>query len=243
MANKESIGLLGRSRRENGLSPLVKISNLAKDFLEGDYDRVVFEDLSLDIFPGEFIALLGRSGSGKSTLLNLISGIDLPARGEVIVKDEYVNRLSEHQRTLFRRRNIGFIFQFFNLIPTLTVEENVLLPLELNKQLDSSSRQHVRELLEQVDLWERRESYPDRLSGGEQQRVAIVRALVHKPLILLADEPTGNLDVETGQQVMELLQQLVLRQGMTLLLVTHSMELAVHADRVLMLKDGRLVER
>ena len=132
MANKESIGLLGRSRRENGLSPLVKISNLAKDFLEGDYDRVVFEDLSLDIFPGEFIALLGRSGSGKSTLLNLISGIDLPARGEVIVKDEYVNRLSEHQRTLFRRRNIGFIFQFFNLIPTLTVEENVLLPLELN---------------------------------------------------------------------------------------------------------------
>ena len=183
-----------------------------------------------------------KSGSGKSTLLNLISAIDTPSSGEIIIDGQPLTRLSEHERTLFRRRNIGFIFQFFNLVPTLTVEENLLLPLELNGRTSPADRAHARDLLGRVGLADRAATYPDRLSGGEQQRVAIARALVHDPLLVLADEPTGNLDSDTSAQVLDLLDTLVRQAGKTLLMVTHSTDVVGMADRVLRMREGHLEE-
>ncbi len=221
-------------------APLIRLRGLSKIYPEGERKREVFRDLDADFERGEFVALIGRSGSGKSTLLNLISGIDLPTAGEVTIAGIGLTRLSERERTLFRRRHIGFVFQFFNLIPTLTVLENLLLPLELKGRIGAAERQRASDLLAQVGLADRPHSYPDRLSGGEQQRLAIARALVHKPQLLLADELTGNLDAETGGRVMDLLHDLVRQAGMTLLLVTHSRELAGLADRMLIVGDGRL---
>jgi putative ABC transport system ATP-binding protein len=186
---------------------------------------------------------MGPSGSGKSTLLNLISGIDTPTRGEVLIDSTSLTSLSEKERTLFRRRNIGFVFQFFNLIPTLTVQENLLLPMELIGQNGKGAKGRAAELLEAVGLGDRGRSYPDRLSGGEQQRVAIARALAHDPPLVLADEPTGNLDAETGQQVMKLLHRLVRQSGKTMIIVTHSNDVVRLADRVFAIREGRLVER
>ncbi|MCZ6576589.1 MAG: ABC transporter ATP-binding protein [Gammaproteobacteria bacterium] len=221
--------------------PLVNIRGLTKTYQEGDRQRVVFCELDASVEREEIIVLLGRSGSGKSTLLNLISGIDLPTAGSVTVDDVVLSALSETERTLFRRRNIGFVFQFFNLIHTLTVEENLLLPLELNGALDETGRAFAHELLLAVSLADRAESYPDRLSGGEQQRVAIARALVHKPLLLLADEPTGNLDRDTGQQTLKLLQRLTRDARATLIMVSHSSEAAGLADRVFNIEHDRLI--
>jgi putative ABC transport system ATP-binding protein len=187
------------------------------------------------------VAILGKSGSGKSTLLNLISGIDLVDGGDIWVGDQKLTTLNERQRTLFRRQNIGFVFQFFNLIPTLTVWENVSLPLELAGTDNGEASGRVETLLDAVGLLDRRDTFPDRLSGGEQQRVAIARALVHDPLLVLADEPTGNLDEATGRQVMALLDRLTRQNGKNLILVTHSQEAASYADRVLTLRDGKLV--
>lgn len=220
----------------------IQIRNLRKAYLEGDDRRIVFESLALDIHQGEFIALLGRSGSGKSTLLNLISGIDLPDQGSVHINGQSITALNERQRTRFRRRHIGFVFQFFNLIPTLTVEENLLLPLELNAMNSTSHRQRASVLLEQVGLAGRARSFPEHLSGGEQQRIAIARALVHDPLLVLADEPTGNLDVETGNRVLDLMIRLPRQTGKALLMVTHSQEIAAQADRILHLEAGRVRE-
>ena len=222
--------------------PLVELTGIAKSYREGERERVVFRDASLSVGRGEWVFLLGRSGSGKSTLLNLISGIDLPEQGTVTVDGLPLNRLSERDRTLFRRNRIGFVFQFYNLIPTLTVEENILLPLELAGDQTRESRTWARELLEQVGLADRGGSYPDRLSGGEQQRVAVARALVHRPSLVLADEPTGNLDSETGRQVLDLFERLVRQTGTTMVLVTHSGEVTQLADRILIIRDGRLVE-
>ena len=220
---------------------MVALSGLAKAYREGDSWRLIFQDLHFRQDRGTVTALLGRSGCGKSTLLNLISGIDLPDAGEVRVAGEPLNRLSERARTLFRRHHIGFVFQFFNLIPTLTVEENLLLPLELRGQSGPAARRQVHALLQQVGLEGRADSYPERLSGGEQQRVAVARALVHEPDLVLADEPTGNLDQETGQEVMALLDRLIHQRGGTLLVVTHSAEVAALADAVYALRDGALV--
>src|SRR5437867_692776 len=180
------------ARLESGMSgaPLVEVRGLTKAYTEGDVERVVLRGVDASIRRGELAVLLGRSGSGKSTLLNLISGIDLPTAGEVVIDGTQVTRLSERERTLFRRRHIGFIFQFFNLIPTLTVEENLLLPLELNADRRRDGHT-VHDLLRLVGLADRATSFPDRLSGGEQQRIAVVRALAHDPLLILADEPTG----------------------------------------------------
>lgn len=224
-------------------APLLELRELSKAYREGDTLRQVLSGLNASIHAGELTLLFGRSGSGKSTLLNLISGIDLPDEGDVLVDGSALTRLSERERTLYRRRNIGFVFQFFNLIPTLTVAENLLLPLQLNGADDDSARRRVAHYLEQVGLVERGESFPDRLSGGEQQRVAIARALVHDPLLVLADEPTGNLDTETGREVLDLLARLSHEAGKTLLMVTHSLDAASYADRVLVLEAGRLVER
>jgi len=222
---------------------ILEICNLSKTFAEGESQRVVFHGLDASINRGDFVVLLGRSGSGKSTLLNLISGIDLPTAGEVRIGGQNLTTMTEQQRTLFRRDHIGFVFQFYNLIPTLTVIENLLLPLELKKSIATESKQQALDILGQVGLADRADSYPDRLSGGEQQRIAICRALIHKPLLLLADEPTGNLDVETGAEVLKLLSQLIRTNRMTTLMVTHSPEVARLADRVLTIRDGILVEQ
>jgi putative ABC transport system ATP-binding protein len=223
-------------------TPLVELRALTKSYPEGGGERVVFRDLSAGIRRGETVALLGRSGSGKSTLLNLIGGIDLPTAGEVLLDGTNLTALSEQRRTLFRRRHIGFVFQSFNLIPTLTVIENLLLPLELNGRTGGRARATALDLLERVGLADRAGTYPDRLSGGEQQRVAVARAVIHDPAILLADEPTGSLDAETGTRVLELLVGLARNDGRTMVVVTHSDAVARSADRVLVLRDARLFE-
>jgi putative ABC transport system ATP-binding protein len=233
---------LGRDVAPGGARPIVELKGVGRRFLEGDRERAVLDGVDAEVRRGEFVALLGPSGSGKSTLLNLIGGIDLPTSGEVIVEGEALTRMGERDRTLFRRHRIGFVFQFFNLVPTLTVEENLLLPLELTGRLGARERARARSLLEEVGLADRASAFPDRLSGGEQQRVAVARALVHDPALVLADEPTGNLDREMGRQVADLLDRLVRREGRTLVVVTHSTELAGRADRILELRGGRLHE-
>jgi putative ABC transport system ATP-binding protein len=203
----------------------------------------VLEGLSLEVGEGEIVALMGRSGSGKSTLLNVIAGIDRPDGGAVAVDGAVVSALPERERTLFRRHQVGFVFQFFNLLPTLTVAENVLLPLELvGRSRQPGARQLVTSLLDAVGLGDRGGAFPDRLSGGEQQRVAVARALVHQPSLVLADEPTGALDGETGRAVLALLIDLARRARRTVVLATHSPEVARVADRVFVLESGRLAE-
>ncbi|MBM7844424.1 ABC transporter ATP-binding protein [Herpetosiphon giganteus] len=221
---------------------LINLDHVTKSFQEAGQERLVLRDINAQIQQGEVIALLGRSGSGKSTLLNILSGIDAPSSGNITINAIDLGKLNEHQRTLFRRQHIGFVFQFFNLIPTLSVEENVLLPLELAGRLTAAQRERAYELLRRVHLFDRRHVYPDKLSGGEQQRIAIARALAHDPLLILADEPTGNLDATTGEEVLNLLDEMSRQAGKTLLMVTHSLEVARRADRVLSKVDGQLVE-
>jgi putative ABC transport system ATP-binding protein len=220
----------------------IVLDRVSKSYEEAGQSRTVLHEVSASFAPGEFVVLLGRSGSGKSTLLNLVSGIDTPTAGEVTVAGHALTRLSERERTLFRRRSIGFIFQFYNLVPTLTVLENLLLPLELNGRSSAHDRRAALELLAQVGLADRRDTYPDRLSGGEQQRVAVARALVHDPALVLADEPTGNLDLDTGRQVLDLLDTLTRGAGKNLLMVTHSTDVVGLADRVLRISEGKLEE-
>jgi putative ABC transport system ATP-binding protein len=219
--------------------PVVRVRGLSRGYREGGIFRPVLRELSLEVSPGESVGLLGRSGSGKSTLLNLLGGIDAPDAGSVEIRGTQLGRLAERERTLFRRRHIGFVYQFFNLLPTLNVEENVSLPLELNGMADSG---RVKHLLSEVALGDRLGSFPDQLSGGEQQRVALVRALIHRPALILADEPTGNLDAQSGQAVASLLHRLVEAEGTTLILVTHSPEASAICDRLLHLEEGRLKE-
>ena len=220
----------------------IQLDDLWKKFREGSREREVLRGTGASFKRGELIAVIGKSGSGKSTLLNIISGIDQPDKGDVQINGQVLTRLDENQRTLFRRQNIGFIFQFFNLIPTLTVLENVSLPLELNGIESDTSRIDAARILEDVGLADRFDTYPERLSGGEQQRVAIARALVHDPLVVLADEPTGNLDEETGFQVLTLLDKLTRQANKNLIMVTHSRENAIYADRIMELNGGCLVE-
>jgi putative ABC transport system ATP-binding protein len=222
--------------------PFIAIRNLRKHYTEGDQRRIIFTDLTLDIGRGEFVALLGQSGSGKSTLLNLLGGIDRPDAGQIRISDRMLTALPEVERTRFRRRYIGFVFQFFNLIPTLTVEENLLLPLELNGLATPEQRDRALELLDHVGLGNRRNSFPERLSGGEQQRLALARALVHGPWLLLADEPTGNLDATTGERILELLLTLHRQAETTMVMVTHSQDVATRADRILVLGAGQIRE-
>lgn len=221
---------------------VVRIADLKKHYEEAGRIRSVLEGVNTTIRRGEFVVLLGPSGSGKSTLLNLVAGIDRPDGGRIEVAGVELHALNERERTLFRRRHLGFVFQFFNLLPTLTVLENLLLPVELKGRVDDAARERAFELLRRVGLEDRANAFPDRLSGGEQQRIAIARALVHDPDLILADEPTGNLDPETGETVLTLIDELVRGAGRTLLAVTHSREVAARADRILRLDHGRLVE-
>jgi putative ABC transport system ATP-binding protein len=220
---------------------IIRLENLSKDYAEGGQTRTVLHDCNANFEEGQFVAIRGRSGSGKSTLLNLIAGIDAPTSGDIYIDDVRVTRLSARERTLFRRDRIGFIFQFFNLIPTLTVLENVLLPAELANRNGAATRPQALALLDRVGLADRLAVFPDKLSGGEQQRVAIARALLLNPRLVLADEPTGNLDAKTGDEIMHLLDEMTRRAGKTLIMVTHSRQIAARADRVLTIQDGQLV--
>ncbi len=217
----------------------IEVRGLERRFREGEREHVVLDGVDLDIRRGETIALRGRSGSGKSTLLNLIGGIDTPNAGSIRVADTDVTALSERERTLFRRRHIGFVYQAFNLVPTLNVADNIRLVLELNGVKHDSADTRIAELLDAVGLADRANSYPDVLSGGEQQRVAIARALSHQPAVLLADEPTGNLDDQSAEIVLALLDELVRAMGGTMLIATHSNNVASYCDRVLELHNGR----
>ncbi len=220
----------------------VILEGLTRSFREGNSTRQVLRGLDLAIDPGEFVALLGRSGAGKSTLLNVISGIDIPDSGRVVVGGTDLTALDDERRTLFRREHVGFVFQSFNLVPTLTVAENVLLPVTLAGDRSAGRRDEALAVLDEVGLSDRHDAFPDVLSGGEQQRVAIARALAHKPLLLLADEPTGNLDYDTGRQVMGLLHGLVTKLGTTMLVVTHDRDFLDASDRVVEMRDGVLRE-
>jgi putative ABC transport system ATP-binding protein len=243
--------------------PTIELLGITKSYQEGDRRHVVLEGVdlrveqgelivllgksgsgksTLRVEQGELIVLLGKSGSGKSTLLNLLAGIDRPDAGRVVIAGTNLTGLGERDRTIFRRRHIGFIFQFFNLLPTLTVVENLLLPLELEGAVGQKETRSCLEMLSAVGLADRADSFPDRLSGGERQRVAVARGLVHGPDLILADEPTGNLDVDTGVEVIELLDRLTRQTGRTLFMATHSREVVGVADRVLTVEHGRLVE-
>jgi putative ABC transport system ATP-binding protein len=222
---------------------VLRLRQLTKSFREGARVHPVLQGLELTAAAGEKLAIMGRSGSGKSTLLNLISGIDFPDAGTVQVGGCEVSSLGEPARTLFRRAHVGFVYQFFNLIPTLDVAENVRLVLELNGVRGAEARARTQVALEQVGLAARSASAVQDLSGGEQQRVAVARALVHEPPLVLADEPTGNLDETSAAEVLALLEELTRRRGSTLIVVTHDEELAARADRVLELREGRLQAR
>jgi putative ABC transport system ATP-binding protein len=200
------------------------------------------DGLSLVVEPGEFVAVVGRSGSGKSTLLHLAAALDLPTQGRVFVQGRDTADMTESQRTELRRYRVGLVFQFFNLLPTLPLDRNVALPLLLDGRRMSSVRARVDELLERIGLRPRANAFPDELSGGEMQRIALARALVTDPVLLLADEPTGNLDSATCRDIMQLLQQTARENGRTTLLVTHDAGIAAQADRVIRLRDGRVDE-
>ncbi len=224
------------------MTPALELRGLRKGYLEGGRTHVVLDGVDAVVAGGERVAILGPSGSGKSTLLNLICGIDLPDAGSVLVSGTDLTALSERERTLFRRHRVGFVFQFYNLLPTLTVLENLLLPVELKGAVGAEEEARALHLLGRVGLADRGGAFPDRLSGGEQQRVAVARALVHRPDLVLADEPTGNLDEDTGAVVADLLDELVRSDARTLVVVTHSRELASRMDRVLRMSHGRLEE-
>lgn len=238
--------MTGKAAQGNGQHPadvVVSVRDLTKTYVEGDKVRTVLDSVALDIYEGEFFVMLGKSGSGKSTLLNLLSGIDKPdAKTDAVIQiaGTDINALDETSQTVFRRDNIGIVFQFFNLIPTLTVMENVTLPLELRGMKRQSSKQAGQQMLDRVGLGDRGEDFPDKLSGGEQQRVAIARALAHEPKLVLADEPTGNLDEDTGDTVLDLLQELTRDAGKTLVMATHSPEVVPRADRVCRIHEGKL---
>ncbi len=224
------------------MSPVV-VENVVKHFKQGDGAVPALAGISLDVQRGQFLAIMGASGSGKSTLLHLMAGLTTCDSGKVSVNGTDLSELNDHQLTLFRRRQIGLVFQSFNLIPTLSAEENIRLPLMLDRSIAKSGHAKVEELLQNLGLASRRSHRPDAMSGGEQQRVAIGRALVADPAVILADEPTGNLDSVNSKSVCELLRDLSVIHGKTIVMVTHEPSVAAYAQEVAVLKDGLLVDR
>ena len=218
---------------------MIELKNVTKVVRSGTEDLTILDDVSIEIPDGEFVAVTGASGSGKSTLLGLIAGLDAPTSGEILIDGDAINELSEDALAAIRSEKIGFIFQSFHLIPSLTAFENVLIPMEILGLKDAKSR--ARELLVDVDLTNRGHHYPTELSGGEQQRIAIARAFANQPKILLADEPTGNLDSRNGSHIFDLMTDLHSKNNVTLILVTHDNFLAEKAQRQIVLKDGRVL--
>jgi len=221
---------------------MIRLINVHKHYLQGRNKITALAGLSLDIQKGEFAAVMGPSGSGKSTLLHLIGGLDRPTEGQVLVDGRIISQMADDEVTLFRRTRIGFVFQFFNLLPTLAAVENVMLPLILDGRSSAESNLRAQTLLERVGLEGRRDHLPEELSGGEMQRLAIARALAFNPPILLADEPTGNLDSKNGAAVLELLRQINTEQRCTVVMVTHNQEAAGYGDRIVHLRDGMIEE-
>ncbi len=223
------------------MAPLV-VQNVSKQFRQGNRSVTALNGISLEVPRGQFLAIMGASGSGKSTLLHLMAGLAIADGGSVTVNGTDLKTLNDHDLTLFRRRNIGLVFQSFNLIPTLTAEENIALPLML-EGINGQSAGKIDQLLQSLGLSSRRDHRPDAMSGGEQQRVAIGRALVSDPAVILADEPTGNLDSTNSRSVCELLRDLCVIHGKTIVMVTHEPTVAAYAQEVAVLKDGRLIDR
>jgi putative ABC transport system ATP-binding protein len=222
-------------------TPAIRVSGVTKSIQTATHKVDILRGIDFEIAAGEFAAITGPSGSGKSTLLGLLAGLDTPTSGKIVLDGVDITGLDEDHMALLRGRKVGFVFQSYHLLPTLTAEENVLLPFELTGGNGGSGRKRARELLESVGLLERRDHYPVQLSGGEQQRVALARAFMVRPPILLADEPTGNLDTQNGQHVLELLISLNQREGTTLVLVTHDPALSSRAGRSILLRDGLVV--
>ena len=215
---------------------LLRVENLSKSYGKGEAKVDAIKNINLSIKKGEFIAIVGPSGSGKSTLLHLLGGVDKPTSGNVFINDINIYDLKEKDLAIFRRRNVGLIYQFYNLIPVLTVKENILLPAELdNRKID---KEYLEDLLKTLDLKERENHLPSELSGGQQQRTSIGRALINRPSIVLADEPTGNLDSKNSKEIVELLKVSVKKYNQTLIMITHDTNIALQADRVITIEDG-----
>ena len=221
---------------------MIRLIDVHKRYLQGRNEITALAELSLDIEKGEFAVIMGPSGSGKSTLLHLIGGLDRPTQGEVLVDGRIVSQMADDEVTLFRRTKIGFIFQFFNLLPTLTALENVMLPLILDGRVGADSNLRAKTLLQRVGLEARGGHLPEELSGGETQRLAIARALAFNPPILLADEPTGNLDSKSGEAILKLVRQINREEQCTVVMVTHNREAAGYGDRIVHLRDGMMEE-
>ena len=218
---------------------LIEVKNLNKIYGSGEAKVKALKNINLNIEQGEFVAIVGQSGSGKSTLLHLIGGVDIPSSGEVIIDGKNIYKLKEKELSILRRRKLGFIFQFFNLIPVLTAQGNIEMPVLLdNEKID---KKYMNELLRILGLEERKNNYPSQLSGGQQQRVSIGRALANKPSIILADEPTGNLDSKNSKEVLELLKYCAKKYNQTLILITHDINIAKSADRVITIEDGEII--
>src|SRR5438552_10185941 len=227
-------------QQESNSRPMIQVRGLTKTIATPTHSVEILKGIDLEIPRGQFAAIMGPSGSGKSTLLGLLAGLDGPTSGQILLDGEDITDLEEDQLALLRGRKIGFVFQSYHLIPTLTAQENVMLPIELSGN-SGDGTERARELLDSVGLFDRRDHYPVQLSGGEQQRVALARAFMLRPPLLMADEPTGNLDSANGHMVFEMLAALNRQEGATLVLVTHDAELTAHADRVIALRDGRIV--
>jgi putative ABC transport system ATP-binding protein len=242
MGARSSI-LMGLARRRSPLDPFVRLTliarDLTKEYRSGDHELVVLRDVSFTIPQGAFVAIIGPSGSGKTTLLGLLAGLDTATRGQVLFDGEDLTAMDEDERARLRGEKVGFVFQSFQLISTLTALENVQVPLELRGE--SGATERASELLRRVGLGDRLDHFPTQLSGGEQQRVAIARAFANAPRVLFADEPTGNLDSDTGSRIVELLESLNRESGSTIVLVTHDASLASRAQRIIRLSDGRVI--
>jgi len=219
---------------------MIRCIDVRKVYRQGENEIIALDGVSLDIVRGEFAVIMGPSGSGKSTLLHLIGGLDRPTSGELLVDQRLVGQMADDQVTLFRRTKIGFIFQFFNLLPTLTALENVTLPFVLDGRSKEEREQRTKTLLAKVGLESRKDHLPEEMSGGEIQRIAVARALAFDPPILLADEPTGNLDSKTGESILSLLRQINRENGCTIVMVTHSQEAAGYGDRTIFFRDGKV---
>ena len=220
---------------------IVKVNKLSKVFGNKENSSKVLDDISFEIEKGEFVSLMGASGSGKSTLLYLIGGLDKPTNGEVFINDKDINKLKEKQISALRRKDIGFVFQFYNLVQNLTVEENIMLPVVMDGKKEKDYKERLEKILKIIGLENKRKALPNQLSGGQQQRVSIARAIILSPSIILADEPIGNLDSKSGEEVMKLFKTINKEEGITILQVTHSEEATKYGNRIIRLKDGKII--